>query len=258
LLYRSSKFYLPQIGRTQFFIWRLRRYHFNSISRIMESDHFSTEEFPFTQTNRIKHFCNQNLLTILLFFLSLNIYAVPTATIKINQTPINQIAYFPFPINSSIFTSLVANTAPTVVTERILTSAITPAERRQHVAWFAESHTEWGFRYSSGNSSLEDGFDCSGFVRYVLNYFDFKASRSSSEQFKEGTQVPVSLARAGDLVFFGGKNSVSHVAMVVSNDAKGLVVVHSTCTKGIIKENITESAYWKPKLKDKAVNIIGL
>ncbi len=132
------------------------------------------------------------------------------------------------------------------------------AERRQNVAWFAASYSDWGFKYRSGSASIENGgFDCSGFVTYVLNYFDIKTKRTAAEQFNEGRQLPVDQARPGDLVFFGGKRNVSHVAMVVSNDEKGLVVVHSTNTKGVTQENITESKYWKPKLKDSAVNILG-
>ncbi len=131
-------------------------------------------------------------------------------------------------------------------------------ERRQNVAWFAASYSDWGFKYQSGSASIENGgFDCSGFVTFVLNYFDIKTKRTAAEQYKEGKQVSVSEARPGDLVFFGGKNNVSHVAMVVTNDEKGLVVVHSTNTKGVTQENITESKYWKGKLKDRAVNIVG-
>lgn len=132
------------------------------------------------------------------------------------------------------------------------------AERRQNVAWFASSYSDWGFKYQFGSASIENGgFDCSGFVSYVLNYFDIKTKRTAAEQYTEGRQLPVSEARPGDLVFFGGKHSVSHVAMVVLNDEKGLVVVHSTNTKGVTQENITESKYWKAKLKDRAVNILG-
>ncbi len=216
----------------------------------MEATNSSDGRCPFPQTKRVKQIILQSLLT----FLSLNIFAAPSATLFTNQTTINTTTLFPIPINNtSMFVSFAAN-APTFMTERVSPSA----ERRQDIVWFAESHTGWGLQYSLGSSSLDDGFDCSGFVRYVLNYFDYKASRTSSDQFKEGTQIPVALARKGDLVFFGGKSNVSHVAMVVSNDDKGLVVVHSTCSRGVIKENITESAYWKPKLKEKAVNIIGL
>jgi cell wall-associated NlpC family hydrolase len=146
----------------------------------------------------------------------------------------------------------------TVPTTTVLTTNISIAERRQNVAWFAASYSDWGFKYQSGSSAYENGgFDCSGFVAFVLNYFDIKTKRSAAEQFTEGTSLPVEMARPGDLVFFGGKNNVSHVAMVVTNDEKGLVVVHSTSSKGVTQENITESKYWKGKLKDKAVNIIG-
>ena len=75
-------------------------------------------------------------------------------------------------------------------------------------------------------------------------------SRSSSAQAKYGQKVKVSQAKAGDLVFFTGtgKNKISHVAMVVSNNKNGLVVVHSTTSKGVRKDNITHSKYWKPKV----------
>jgi cell wall-associated NlpC family hydrolase len=162
------------------------------------------------------------------------------------------------PISSNAFVAFSSFAAAASAKSNIIPAgSVTLAERRQHVTWFAESHTDWGFRYSLGDKSLEDGFDCSGFVSYVLGYFDIKTKRSSSEQFTDGKQIPVSEARNGDLVFFGGKNSISHVAVVVSNDDKGLVVVHSTCTRGIVRENITESKYWRPKLRSVAVNIIG-
>ncbi len=161
--------------------------------------------------------------------------------------------------------STVAVAALKVVTENAPTTvkfAPTPnaplAERRQNVVWFAASYSDWGFKYTYGSASIENGgFDCSGFVTYVLNYFDLKTKRTAAEQYHAGTQIAVQDARPGDLVFFGGKSNVSHVAMVVSNDEKGLVVVHSTNTKGVTQENITESKYWKPKLKDRAVNILG-
>jgi cell wall-associated NlpC family hydrolase len=127
-------------------------------------------------------------------------------------------------------------------------------DRRQMVAWFAESHTDLGFHYRYGGTSLQSGIDCSGFTRYVLNYFDYKAGRSSRDQYDEGRRLPVAEAKAGDLVFFGGR-TINHVAIIVSNDKNALVVVHST-NRGIIKENIYESKYWKSKLKDMAVNII--
>jgi cell wall-associated NlpC family hydrolase len=127
-------------------------------------------------------------------------------------------------------------------------------EQRQYVAYFAESHTDWGFRYQYGGTVLDKGIDCSGFTRHVLGYFDIKAPRTSGEQYDAGSRISVEHAQKGDLVFFGGKKSITHVAVVVENGADGLVVVHS-CNRGIIKENITKSSYWKPKLKDTAVSL---
>jgi cell wall-associated NlpC family hydrolase len=152
-----------------------------------------------------------------------------------------------------------STTTTTATTTVVTTTTVTSvAERRQNVAWFAASYSDWGFKYQSGSSAYANGgFDCSGFVTFVLNYFDIKTKRSAADQFTDGTPIPVEMARPGDLVFFGGKNNISHVAMVVTNDEKGLVVVHSTNSKGVTQENITESKYWKGKLKDKAVNIIG-
>jgi cell wall-associated NlpC family hydrolase len=157
---------------------------------------------------------------------------------------------------AAVVTALPASFTATV--KAVVAPNMPMVEKRQNVAWFASSYSDWGFKYQLGSASIENGgFDCSGFVTYVLNYFDIKTKRTAAEQYTEGSQVSVDQARPGDLVFFGGKSSVSHVAMVVSNDEKGLVVVHSTNTKGVTQENITESKYWKGKLKDKAVNILG-
>ena len=133
-------------------------------------------------------------------------------------------------------------------------STLSRIERRQYVANFAESQTDLGIHYRYGGTSMQSGIDCSGFTRYVLDYFDLKISRTAQEQFDAGSKVPVELSKPGDLVFFG-KKCISHVAVVVSNGKDGLVVVHS-CNRGIVKENITESKYWRSKLRDDAVNVI--
>jgi hypothetical protein len=141
------------------------------------------------------------------------------------------------------------------ITKTFKMSELGVEEKRKYVANFAESHINLGYNYRYGGTTVEKGIDCSGFTKYVLGYFDFKASRTSNEQFDNGMKVPVSMAKAGDLVFFGSKKYINHVAVVVSNDEKGLFIVHS-CNRGIVKENVYESSYWKGKLKDMAVNII--
>jgi cell wall-associated NlpC family hydrolase len=206
--------------------------------------------------SRIQQLIILNLLTFLFF----NIFCVQTlfafSENKLLQET-EQTHYSPTPIPNAIFLLNFSYTlAPTVVTERIVTSEVSVAERRQHVAWYAESLTNRGIRYRSGSASIENGFDCSGFVHYVMTYFDIKSKRSSSDMYNDGVQIPVESAKTGDLVFFGYKNDISHVAVVASNDENGLVIIHS-CSSGIMKENVTKSKYWKSKLLNKAVNLIG-
>ncbi len=117
---------------------------------------------------------------------------------------------------------------------------------REDVVNFAKKQV--GTKYKYAGSDPKSGFDCSGFTCYVMTHYDVLLSRTSSAQSGEGKNIPVSKARTGDLVFFGSGGKVSHVALVVSNDSKGLIVVHSTSSKGVIVQNISESSYWKPKI----------
>ncbi len=74
-----------------------------------------------------------------------------------------------------------------------------------------------------------------------------RVSPASAAQSKEGKQVNLSAVQPGDLIIFGkNKNDIQHVAMVVERNGSGIVVVHSTTSRGVIKENISTSAYWKP------------
>ena len=105
-----------------------------------------------------------------------------------------------------------------------------------------------GLRYRSAGHSPKTGFDCSGFTNFILNEFGVKVSTASSSQSRQGLKVSLKDVLPGDLVFFGGRGGIQHVAMVVEKTAAGIFCVHSTCTRGIIVENISTSKYWKPKI----------
>jgi len=94
------------------------------------------------------------------------------------------------------------------------------------------------------------GFDCSGFTGFVYDKISMDITRSSSSQAKKGKKIDLSEVLPGDLLFFTGtgKKKISHVAMIVSNNGKGITVVHSTSSRGVRKDNITHSTYWKPKI----------
>lgn len=121
-----------------------------------------------------------------------------------------------------------------------------PSTRNQLVK---EGEKLIGTKYRYGGTTPK-GFDCSGFTGYVYDKVEMNISRSSSAQAKLGKEVPIKKALPGDLIFFTGtgRNKISHVAMVVSNDKEGLFVIHSTTSKGVRKDNISTSTYWKPKM----------
>jgi cell wall-associated NlpC family hydrolase len=106
-----------------------------------------------------------------------------------------------------------------------------------------------GTTYKYAGQSPKTGFDCSGFTSYVLKEFGVSASPASAIQATEGRAVSLEKVMPGDLIFFGeSKNKISHVALVVKRGSDGITCIHSTTSRGVIVENITQSTYWKPKI----------
>lgn len=118
---------------------------------------------------------------------------------------------------------------------------------REHIIGYAQNFV--GLKYRYAGSSPTTGFDCSGFTSYILKEFDVRVSSCSSTQSKQGLKVDLDEVVPGDLLFFGRKKGgIQHVAMVVERTEEGIFCVHSTCTRGIVVENISTSKYWKPRL----------
>ena len=106
-----------------------------------------------------------------------------------------------------------------------------------------------GIRYKFGGNNPRDGFDCSGLTRYLYQYAGLDLNRVSRDQAGEGREVRRDRARPGDLVFYkrpGGK--VFHVSVVVAAGPDELWVIHATSSRGVIRENVLASSYWRPKI----------
>ena len=119
--------------------------------------------------------------------------------------------------------------------------------KRQEITKFAKQYV--GSTYKRAGRSPK-GFDCSGFTHYVMKNFNTHLIPVSREQEKQGKEIFVSKVQAGDLLFFrrSKKGTVFHVALVVSNDNKGLFMVHSTSMRGVVVDNLTTNSYWKAKV----------
>ena len=59
------------------------------------------------------------------------------------------------------------------------------------------------------------GFDCSGLVQYTFERAGYRVPRTSREQHRAASPVPIGEAQPGDLVFFAESGRVSHVGIYV-------------------------------------------
>lgn len=118
---------------------------------------------------------------------------------------------------------------------------------RRNVVAYGQKFVGTEYRYAG--TDPKTGFDCSGFTSYVLKEFNVKVSPASSKQATEGRSVSLDRAQPGDLIFFGDNaKHIQHVALLVKRGSDGLTCVHSTTSRGVIVENVSKSAYWKPKI----------
>jgi cell wall-associated NlpC family hydrolase len=107
--------------------------------------------------------------------------------------------------------------------------------------------TYQGINYVYGGKTPK-GFDCSGFTAYVFNQLGLSVKGASYHQATQGTRKSIKNAKPGDLVFFETKGKVVHVSIVVDKSDDELWVVHSTSSRGVVKDEILHSSYWKPRI----------
>jgi len=98
-----------------------------------------------------------------------------------------------------------------------------------------------GARYVFGGTS-RSGFDCSGFVRYILSCRGIDLPRTAEEQFDHGIAVSRDELQPGDLVFFKNtyRHGISHVGIYVG---KGNFVHAANSHKGVREDSLDESYY---------------
>jgi cell wall-associated NlpC family hydrolase len=152
----------------------------------------------------------------------------------------------------SIQTELSTSTSSEIQTQTLQTPAQREADLRKWVAGYGESFD--GIHYVYGGKTSK-GFDCSGFTKFVFSTYGIALSGHSGTQATEGKKIPLKEAKRGDLIFFGRNGRISHVGIVCSNTTDGIVAVHSSCSNGIMTQNVSKSSYWQPKMMF-AVDII--
>ena len=103
-----------------------------------------------------------------------------------------------------------------------------------------------GNPYVWGGTSLTRGADCSGFVQTLYKMFGYSLPRVAAAQSGVGTQIPVSDAAPGDLIFFARNGYIYHVAMYAGD---GKTVEAYSTQYGIITKELTErNAVWATRI----------
>jgi cell wall-associated NlpC family hydrolase len=108
-------------------------------------------------------------------------------------------------------------------------SSPAPSTNAARLLRTAESYR--GVRYKWGGNTPSEGFDCSGFTKYIFAKQGIELPRTSREQSRVGAAIPNDFGALipGDLMFFAEPGeSISHVAVYAGNGR----IIHSASSVG--------------------------
>ncbi|CAN5871719.1 hypothetical protein BH23GEM7_BH23GEM7_20550 [soil metagenome] len=114
-------------------------------------------------------------------------------------------------------------------------AASAPEAQSLREAIVARARAQLGNRYRLGGERPEEGFDCSGLIRYIMSAFDLSLPRTAALQALMGREVPRDPAslRPGDLLTFGTGKRITHIGIYVGNGR----YIHASSGSGRIIES---------------------
>jgi cell wall-associated NlpC family hydrolase len=101
-----------------------------------------------------------------------------------------------------------------------------------------------GVRYVWGGNTPGEGFDCSGFTKYIFAKYHVALPRTSREQARVGRAIPAdfSALRPGDLMLFAGPGeAISHVAIYAGD---GRIIHSSISNRGVEYTDLNAGGDW--------------
>ncbi len=113
------------------------------------------------------------------------------------------------------------------------------SDKRKDLVKYAKKYL--GYKYVHGGSSPKEGFDCSGYTKYVFGKFGYKLSRSSSGQADNGKHVDKKDLKLGDLLIFTG-----HVGIYIGNNE----FIHASNPSDGVKITSLSNSYYVKHYKE--------
>lgn len=110
-----------------------------------------------------------------------------------------------------------------------------------------------GVPYRYGGITPEEGFDCSGFVKYVYSNFGYDIPRTTVDIANYGEEVHVDSCKKGDIILFSGrdkkKRPVGHAGIVISDMNEPLEFIHSATSRnrGVVITAYDALDYYKER-----------
>jgi cell wall-associated NlpC family hydrolase len=137
------------------------------------------------------------------------------------------IANFPKPTEKESRTT----SRPTTSARRHIPDSPAPSASALRVLRTGDAYV--GVKYVWGGNSPRQGFDCSGFTRYVFAKQGITLPRTSGEQSRAGTGVPADFSALlpGDIMLFAEPGQpISHVAIYAGNGH----ILHASSSVGAV------------------------
>lgn len=110
-----------------------------------------------------------------------------------------------------------------------------------------------GSDYVYGGDTPKDGFDCSGFTKYIFAKEGINLERTAADQASQGTKVLKSSLKPGDLLFFdtnGGHNHINHVGIYIGS---GRFIHASSPRTGVVITNLSDEYYQRAYMRARRI-----
>ncbi|HTO17284.1 MAG TPA: C40 family peptidase [Edaphocola sp.] len=93
---------------------------------------------------------------------------------------------------------------------------------------YAEKFIDVPYKY--GGNNPKEGFDCSGYVKYVYKHFQINVPRITRDYESFGTRIKMTNAQIGDLILFSlydDKKTIGHIGIICSIEHGNIKFLHA-------------------------------